>query len=696
MTSNNIISSLGAGSGIDTVALVDGLIASERAGTDYQLDTKEAKLELQLSSYGVLAGALSTLETSTTALSNKDTFGGKNVAFPDTDIVTPTAVDSTALTGDFEIEVLALATAHSLSSTTFSSTGDAVGKGTLTFSFGAWDGGTDGYDAFTLDSTKTSQTITIDDSNNSLTGLRDAINDADFGVQASIIEDGGSYKLLMTAPSGAQNEIEITVAEDGGSPTNNDASDLSRFAFNTNPASSQLTANQAGQDASLKVNGLLVSRESNKIDDVIEGLDFTINKLSDGEIISITISDDKSVAEQAIIDFVTSYNDFLAIAEELTKPSDTDDEESTAGGLSAAPSAKSMLRVIQSALTQTITGRESSNFSALSTIGVMTKLDGTLEINEDLLSDAVDNNFDDLAKLFMPSTTSTDTKVDVIKYKSTTKPGSYAVAITTDPTQGALNGGTVDPLAAIGFQSATEDFAAPVDTSLGDYSFKISVDGTESSTITLTDTFSTTEEVRARLQTLINGDANLKGVGAAVDVTYDAVNDRFDFTSRAWGSNSKVDITAIGADTANLGLTVATGTAGIDVVGTIDGETTFGSGNILLPELSSDLYGMMLQIAPGATNATVTYSRGFGYELGNIINQFLATDGVIDQQEDSITGKLVDITEDREKLDTKMDKRYIYLRNQFIAMERILASFSETNSMLDGLTDRLPFTYRTP
>lgn len=689
MTSNNIISSLGAGSGINTTGLVDGLIASERAATDLKLDTKEAKLDLQLSSYGVLAGALSTLETATTSLSNTKTFGGKNVAFPDTDILTPTAVDTTALTGDYELEVLQLAKAHSLTSTTFTSADDSVGKGTLTFSFGSWDAG---YSAFTVDSTKDSQTITIDDSNNSLTGLRDAINDGDFGVQASIVEDGGSYKLLVTAPSGAQNEIEITVAEDGGSPTNNDANDLSRFAFNS--GGSQLTANQAGQDSSLKVNGLTVTRESNKIDDVIEGLDFTINKLSAGEIISVTISDDKSVAEQAIRDFVTAYNDFYALAEELTKPSDTEDEESTAGGLSSAPSAKSMLRVIQSTLTQTITGRESSNYSALSTVGVMTKLDGTLEINEDILSDAVDNNFDDMAKLFMPSTSSTDTKIDVIKYKSSTKPGNYAVSITTDPTQGVLNGAAINPVTT--FDSVTETFSTPLDTSLGDYSFKVSVDGTESSTITLTDTFSTTEEVRARLQTLINGDANLKGVGAAVDVTYDATNDRFDFTSRAWGSDSKVNITEVGTDTANLGITVSTGTAGINVAGTIDGESTFGSGNILLPELDSDLYGLMVQVAPGATTATINYSRGFGYELGNIINQFLAADGVIDQQEESINNQLEDIKDDREKLDTKMDKRHIYLQNQFIAMERILASLSETTSMLDGLTDRLPFTYRTP
>ena len=77
--------------------------------------------------------------------------------------------------------------------------------------FGSWDAG---LTTFTVDADKTGAEIVIDDSNNSLTGLRDAINDADVGVQASIVSDGsGNYQLLIAAPSGANNEIELVAAK---------------------------------------------------------------------------------------------------------------------------------------------------------------------------------------------------------------------------------------------------------------------------------------------------------------------------------------------------------------------------------------------------------------------------------------------------------------------------------------------------
>ncbi|MCP3870257.1 MAG: flagellar filament capping protein FliD [Gammaproteobacteria bacterium] len=690
MDNNNIISSVGGGSGINSASLVDGLIAAERINTDNRLDARQEKLELQLSGYGLLASAMSTLQESAATLSNPETFQGKSVAFPETTVLTPTAVDADALSGEYEIEVLSLAKAHSLASSGFSDPDDAVGKGTLTFSFGSWD---DGYTSFNLNGDVDAQTITIDDSNNSLKGLRDTINDADFGVQASIVEDGGNYKLLITAPSGANKEMEIVVGEEGASPTNNDPDGLSQFAFNS--LGNQLTANQAGEDASLKVNGMEVSRQSNKIDDVIQGLEFTLSKPSDGELVAISILDDKASAQQSVRDFVDAYNEFYNTAQSLIRPSDNNDPESTDGGLAGDPTARSMLRQVQSMLSETVTGRESSSYNALSTVGIMTRLDGTLEIKESRFSTAFEDDFSEVAGLFMPTTSSTDSRINILKYKSYTEAGSFDVNVATQPQKGYMNGGAIS---IPEFDAATEAFnlldptPPSLDTSLGDYSFKISVDGTLSETITLTDTFTNTEEMRERLQSLINGDPNLKGVKAELDVSYDVDNDRFDFNSRSWGSGSVVDITEASADMANLGLGVANGTNGVDAVGTIDGESAFGSGNILLPSLDSDLAGMTLKVAEGASSATVTYSRGFATELSNIFDTFMADNGLIQLRENSLNSQLDDISEDRETLDIRMDKRRQLLESQFIAMERILASLNESGGMLDGLTDRLPFT----
>ena len=706
MATNNIISSLGAGSGIDTVALVEGLVNAERIPKESQLDTKQEKLELQLSSYGVLANAMSTMQDSLELLGSSDTFNTKNVTFPDTSVLTPTAVDTDVLEGDYEIEVLALAKSHSLASTTFSDPTDVVGKGTLTFNFGTWSDGLDPvvnpdlFTDFSVDADATSTTITIDDSNNSLSGLRDAINSADFGVQASIVENGGSYQLLITAPSGANGELSITVAEDGATPTDNDASDLSRFAFNT--AGSQLTANQAGADASLKVNGMTISRESNKIDDVVQGLDFTINKLSAGEIVSITISNDKAVAEQTVRDFVASYNVFYDIAKALITPADESDEDSeelnTDGGLISDPSARGMIRQLQTSISQSVTGL-SGSYSSLSSIGIMTARDGTIEIDEDHFTNSFENNYKEIINLFTPQSGSSDSQIDVVKFNPTTQAGSIDVVVTTAPEKGYLNGGTIDGLAPLTlpavFDPGTETFTTDLDTSLGDYSFKISVDGTESNTISLTDTFSTAEEVRVKLQSLINGDTKLQGVGAKIDVTYDAGNDRFDFISRSWGSSSKVNMTEVGTNIGELGITVDTGTAGVDAVGTINGEAAFGSGNIFLPPLGSSLSGLSLQIGPTATSATINLSQGFATQLDNIFETFMAKQGLIDQREDRINTQLDEIKEDRDELDVRLDKRFLYLQAQFLTMERILSSLSETGGMLDGLVDRLPFTYKS-
>jgi flagellar hook-associated protein 2 len=142
-----------------------------------------------------------------------------------------------------------------------------------------------------------------------------------------------------------------------------------------------------------------------------------------------------------------------------------------------------------------------------------------------------------------------------------------------------------------------------------------------------------------------------------------------------------------------LGVTATNGTHGVDVAGTINGETGFGSGNIMLPPLGSDLAGMSLQITPGVASATVTYSRGFATEFSNLMNSFLESQGLIDQREERINTQLEDIEEDRSDLDDYISRRTIALEAQFIAMERILASLGESEGLLDGLVNRLPFTY---
>ncbi len=665
----NLITSLGAGTGIDTLALVDQLTDIERAPQQEKLDKKEELLNTQLSDFGILRSAFSTLEQSLKVLGEPDTFDAKSLAFPDTNLIVPESLEADALAGSYQLEVSQIARAQSLSSAAFASASDTVGEGTLTIRFGSFDAG---ITTFTEDTSKTGGTITIDSSNNSLTGLRDEINKSGLGVQASIVNDGANFRLLITAPSGANNEVEIVVAEAGGSPSNNDGSDLSRFAFNT--AGTQLTEEQPGQDALLKINGLSVSRESNQVDDVIQGLKFSIANSSVTEVVTLSIAEDKSIAEQSVRDFVDVYNTFL---ETVTKLTGFDSEIEDFGSLKTDPLARNLLTRLRNVIGAAVPGI-SDGFTSLTNVGIRTERDGSLSINEKDFSFGFNDNFELVKAIFTPRTSSDSSLIDVTGFSARSVPGTYAVNITNTATDGSLIAG-----ATIGF---------PIDTGTQDYSFDITVDGVASATLSLpaSTIYNTSAELEDALQSLINNDANLLAANASLSVAY--VTDHFEFTSNSLGSSSNVSITSVGADAGELGLSILTGTAGSNVAGTVAGLTGFTLGDVLLPKLGSDAEGLSLRIATGATTGNITFSRGFAGELSLVINDFLKSSGLISQREASIKSDLSTVGEDNDKLDRRIEAFRARLQAQFIASERIIKSLQTSGSFFENLADTLPFT----
>ncbi|MBB3168435.1 flagellar filament capping protein FliD [Simiduia aestuariiviva] len=669
MIDSNIPNLLGAGSGIDSKKLVEQLVAIDKSAKQGQIDSKREGLETKLSDYGLFKSALSTLQGALGSLKDPDTFSAKSVSFPDSEVVIPTAIEAGAISGTFSLEVTNIARAQSLSSGAFTAVTDAVGKGTLTFSFGDWDSPPT---AFTANAEKAAKTITIDDSNNSLEGLRDAINDAGMGVQASIVNDGSGFRLLMKAESGENNQLHIVAAEEGGSPTDNDANDLSRFTFNETAL--QLTQQQAGQDANLIMNGLAVTRTTNEITDLIEGFSFTIAKDAPGEVVNISILDDKATAEEAIRNFVDIYNEFLEVVKPLTG---YNEESSEYGSLSRDALAKSMQSKVRQLITEPVTGVQ-SGLNALTNLGIRTELNGSMKIDESVFKAAFADNFSQVAQIFAPKTESSADKIKVTGFGNDTIAGSYDVAITTQPTKGSLIGGV-----ALGF---------PLDTTGKDYSFTFEVNGLSTASLALPDgvTYSTSDELADALKLLVNSDATLAAAGTTIDVEFDT--DHFVFTSSSYGSSSLVSVTAAGADAGDLGIAVATGTAGTNVAGTINGEEGFGLGDVLLPAIGSNAYGLKLKILPGASSATIDFSRGVGDGLDQLIADFLGSQGPVKTREKGINESLDKLDDDQTKLDRRSEAYQARLQAQFIAMEAIVDQLNSTRDYLGSVLDNLPFT----
>ena len=676
---DNIISSLGAGSGIDIKTLVTQLTSVERAPQEQRLDARKEKLEAQISGYGQLRSAFDTFKGSLTPLSNGDLFNARSATVPNSDVITANRVEPGAQTGSYSIEVQEVARAQTLAIGGAAQTDPkaALGaSGSMTIRFGAWTDADGNAQPFAANDDRTALTLNVSNTD-SLEDIADKINAADSGVQAAVVKVDDQYQLTLTADSGRNNAMEIST-----SGTNLEAFSFKDGALNANQT-------QAAQDAQLKINGLAVTRESNEIDDLIEGFSFTVNKKGTaGESLNFSITADKTAADQAIRDFVEAYNSFQKTTQELVGYTRDEDDNLVRGGLAGDSTARTMINRMREQIGGMLPGAQ-GGFTALTNLGIRTERDGSLTINETDFKNAFDNNFDLLEGLFASKMSSTNSAVEVKAgtFASRAVAGTYDVEITQDPTRGQIAGNAL-----------THDFTAPLDASdpAADYSFSINVDGTNSGLIKLTGTYANADELRADLQARINGDSNLKAAGVAVDVEYDTGTNQFNFVSREYGSISKVSFTSASTQMAELGIeTALTGTQGLDVKGTINGVEGFGAGNVLLPDVDSPAYGLNLTVGAGATaqgKFQISFSRGVAGELANMIDNFVGSTGSIKTRESSIQKQLDGIKEERSALDRRMEGFQARLMSQFMAMENIVSSLKDTGSQLDGINDRLPFT----
>ncbi|KXX64553.1 flagellar filament capping protein FliD [Marichromatium gracile] len=697
---DNIISSLGAGSGIDITSLVSQLVEVERAPVEQRISSREERLQAEISGYGKLSSALSELQDSLGSLAGNDLFNARSVAIPDTNVITANSVAVGAQTGSYQIEVEDIARAQSLTMGAQSERDSALGKsGELTIRFGEWTyDGSDAPSGFTANDEREALTVSIDASD-SLDAIAAKINEQNSGVQASVLKVDDQYQLMLTAPSGAANALEIS----------GDDASLDDFAFNA-ANHANVTEVQQGSDALLRINGLQVSRESNDIDDVIEGFNFTLNKASPGESLTFSISEDKSLAEQAVRDFVDAYNSFQETAQGLIGYARDDagelvrDENGalSRGDLASDGTARAMVDRLRELVGGEVQGLE-GGFTALTNLGIRTERDGSLSIAKDEFgkeaefSAAFSNNFQLVEDLFALKTASMNSAVSVNlgSFAGRVDAGSFEVEITQDPSRGEL---LADAITQADFDAATETFTTALDTTGGGYSFKVEVNGIESGAITLNGTYDSADQLRSDLQSLINSDEALKATGTKVDVLYDDATDSFSFVSREYGSVSTVAFTEASASMADLGVhTGLTGTAGIDVAGTINGVEGFGAGNQLLPALDSPAYGLNFSVAAGASSQgafDISFSRGFAGELSRLIDGFLSSSGTIEMRKENIQDQLTELGEERETLDRRMEGVEARLLSQFIAMESIVSTFQSTGSQLEGLVDRLPNTAR--
>jgi flagellar hook-associated protein 2 len=650
------ISSAGVGSGLDVNGIVSKLMAVEQQPIT-NLNKKEAAFQAKISAYGSLKSALSGFQGALLGLTNASSFKSFTATPADSTIVTASA-SSIAVAGSYALDITQIAQAQKLVATGQTSATASIGNGTVTIDFGTISGGT--FDTVTGKYTGASftsngsgaKTLTIDASNNSLSGIRDAINAANIGVTATIINDGSAtpYRLSLGSGSmGQSNSMKISVAGDVAL-----GNLLGQDPVGVQNMSEVVTA----RNASLKVNGVAVSKTSNTVTDVISGVTLNLLKPTTSTT-SVTVAQDSGSIQTSVSSFVKAYNELNTTLKNLSGY----DAAAKKGGVLQGDSTVLQLQAKVRSILTTSVSNTSGALTNLSQIGVSFQRDGSLALDSAKLSSAISSNFSDIASLFAETGRATDSLISYVSSTSNSKVGTYGVDITQLATQGSLTGS-----------------AAPVSTTITagvNDALDVSVNGTATSIILAAGTY-TAATLAAELQSKINGSTPISSAGLAVTVTQSG--GAFTLTSSTYSSSSAIAVTG-GNGLTNL-LGTPTQSFGVDVAGTIDGQFATGSGQSLTG--SGNAEGLKILVSGGALGArgSVSFSQGYAYTLNSFATSLLATDGALNTRTSGITNSITSIGKQRDALTARLVGIEARYRTQFTNLDTMLSSMNQTSTYL--------------
>lgn len=376
------ISSLGVGSGLDLSGLLSQLDTAERAKLQ-PLTQQKAVNQSKISAYARLQGALGSLQAATARLNEAKTFQGQTSKISGSGVAVATSAD--AVPGSYQVKVTQLAQSQSVATSGVASKTAALGKGTLSIKVGADD----------------PLEVTLDSSNNTLEGIRDAINAKKGGVTASIVNDGTAtpYRLVLSSDKTGTASTMTIGFSDGGNGGDQLNGLLNAYTEGSNANGYKQSV--AAKNAELEVSGIAISSQTNTVEGALQGVTLTVSAVGDTQ--TLVVERDTAAMRSAVTGFVDAYNS-LAIT--MSGLASFNSETKVAGELLG----DSVVRSVQSRLRGVIaSGGEDGAYKALSDVGISLQLDGKLKIDSDKLDKVVSGDAAALSAFFAGAAGSTAT-----------------------------------------------------------------------------------------------------------------------------------------------------------------------------------------------------------------------------------------------------------------------------------------------
>jgi flagellar hook-associated protein 2 len=297
------------------------------------------------------------------------------------------------------------------------------------------------------------KTLTLSGTNNTLYGLRDAINalgTADpavpnskgLGVVASVVNTGNGanpYQLVLTAKDTGTGTtgglVRIADVTSGGAVN---SLGIAAGTVDSLTAPTTLgggltsTGTDAAQDALFTVNGIQLSRKTNAVSDVVDGVTFNLKQGGQTTPTTLTVALDKGTITSALQDVVTKFNALVTSYKNA----------SAAGGALVNDSpTRSFISQIRAALAGSPAGLGAgATFTSAADLGLKTNRDGTLSLDTAALSTALDKDPDAAKRIFANSGASTNAAVSLYAFGTKTATGAVAFNITSFTSGGAVSG----------------------------------------------------------------------------------------------------------------------------------------------------------------------------------------------------------------------------------------------------------------
>lgn len=430
----------GINSNLDTGGIIDNLVALQRAPIGI-VEAKRSLEEAKLLSFQDLKGRLQTFKGVVTTLNSEAKFLSTQGDFSnsnslDTNSVVSLSTSSQATSGTFSLTVNNLARESKQISEGFAATSSTIPNGTLSLGVG-----------------DNSVEITIDSTNNTVDGLRLAINNSGLDLKASFINDGSSTNPVRLAVSGTKSGVDNAVSIG-----------ITGFLFGAGTTNIvNFSETQSAQNANFVLDGVAITKSGNVVSDVIDGTILTLESAGSG---TVTLSSDTDTIKEKIQAYADGYNELIVHLNDLLSL-DTDTLETSV--LFANFTVQNLQQRLRESISNQILG-VSGEFEYLSQIGIRTTSDGTITIDDGELSDALAEDVGNVSELFSSKGSTTSSAVTFVGFTSETLPGGYDIQVSNGVPQLATSGSStfVDATGTGNF------FAGAVGTDSEGLNFRIS------------------------------------------------------------------------------------------------------------------------------------------------------------------------------------------------------------------------------